>query len=440
MRVLVSTIVALNPGDAAILRGTVRLLQQAFGESVEIVAVDRQADAATALYPWMRFLPSLFASRQRGWIGGAIARLGYEHRLWRFDAWRLRWAGRLMQRGWHSFAALFATAGERDVLAEYLRADLVVASGGTYLVPAYDTEPPLRDYELTLALDRPLAFMPQSMGPFTNTRLLKRFADVFGRSRFVFVRDEQSRQHLQSLGVPAVRVRIVPDAAFALATLPSVMAAPMAPTVAPTTPPVRRVAISVREWKHFADGSGNGGEERYFAGVAALANWLVTTHDVEVTFLSSCQGIPDYWTDDAATARRVVARLDSAVAARVTIDGVFRDPEALQATLGTFDLVVATRMHVAILALCAGCPVLPIAYEFKTTELFKRLRLAWLPVPIEEATADGLIGRAERLLREWPAVCETLAAGVHDLSDEVRSAAAVIRDFRQSPAGTEPAP
>jgi hypothetical protein len=84
--------------------------------------------------------------------------------------------------------------------------------------------------------------------------------------------------------------------------------------------------------------------------------------------------------------------------------------------------------------------VLPIAYEFKTTELFKRLRLAWLPVPIEEATADGLIGRAERLLREWPAVCETLAAGVHDLSDEVRSAAAVIRDFRQSPAGTEPAP
>jgi colanic acid/amylovoran biosynthesis protein len=193
----------------------------------------------------------------------------------------------------------------------------------------------------------------------------------------------------------------------------------------------------VREWKHFADGSGNDGEERYFAGVAALANWLVTTHDVEVTFLSSCQGIPDYWTDDAATARRVVARLDPAVAARVTVDGVFRDPAALQATLGTFDLVVATRMHVAILALCAGCPVLPIAYEFKTTELFKRLRLAWLAVPIEEATADGLISRAERLLREWPAVRETLASGVQGLTEELQSTVAVIRRFSGSITGSE---
>ncbi len=432
MRVLVSTIVALNPGDAAILRGTERLLQQAFGASVEIVAVDKNATAASALYPWMRFAPSLFAPTQRGGMGRTITRLGYEHHLWRFDAWRLRWAGRLMQRGWHPVAALFASDGEREVLAEYLRADLVVASGGTYLVPTYDVEPPLRDYELTLALDRPLAFMPQSMGPFTNTRLLKRFADVFGRSRFVFVRDEQSRQHLESIGVPAARVRIVPDAAFALATRPSAAAAP-------TASPVRRVAISVREWKHFADGSGDGGEDRYFAGVAALASWLVTTQDADVTFLSSCQGIPDYWTDDAATARRVVARLDSAVAARVTVDGAFRDPEALQATLATFDLVVATRMHVAILALCAGCPVLPIAYEFKTTELFKRLRLAWLAVPIEEATADGLIGRAERLLREWPAVRETFAIGVRGLTEEVQSTVAVIRRFSDSLEGSESA-
>ena len=437
MRVLVSTIVALNPGDAAILRGTERLLQQAFGESVEVVAVDKNATAASALYPWMRFAPSLFAPKQRGGIGRTITRLGYEHRLWRFDAWRLRSAGRLMRYGWHRAAALFSSNGERNVLAEYLRADLVVASGGTYLVPTYDVEPPLRDYELTLALDRPLAFMPQSMGPFTNTRLLKRFANVFGRSRFVFVRDEQSRQHLESIGVPGARVRIVPDAAFALATSPSTDTAPRVPAVAPTASPVRRVAISVREWKHFADGSGDGGEDRYFEGVAALANWLVTTHDAEVTFLSSCQGIPDYWTDDAVTARRVVARLDSAVAARVTVDGAFRDPEALQATLGTFDLVVATRMHVAILALCAGCPVLPIAYEFKTTELFKRLRLAWLAVPIEEATADGLIGRAERLLREWPTVRETLAIGVQGLTDELRSTVAVIRRFSDSIEGSE---
>jgi colanic acid/amylovoran biosynthesis protein len=38
-----------------------------------------------------------------------------------------------------------------------------------------------------------------------------------------------------------------------------------------------------------------------------------------------------------------------------------------------FDFVISTRMHMAILSLCAGVPVLPISYEFKTTELYNGL-------------------------------------------------------------------
>ena len=41
-----------------------------------------------------------------------------------------------------------------------------------------------------------------------------------------------------------------------------------------------------------------------------------------------------------------------------------------------FDFVVATRMHMMILSLCVGTPVLPIAYEFKTKELAARLGIA----------------------------------------------------------------
>ena len=44
--------------------------------------------------------------------------------------------------------------------------------------------------------------------------------------------------------------------------------------------------------------------------------------------------------------------------------------DLIQAYAG-FDLVIATQMHSCILALCAGVPVLPIAYEFKTNELFR---------------------------------------------------------------------
>src|SRR5690606_9590251 len=103
--------------------------------------------------------------------------------------------------------------------------DLVLASGGTYLVPAYNMEAPLRDYEFTLALGKPLGFMPQSMGPFRGSALAPRFAAVFDRSRLLIVRDSQSASHLQELGLQPQRIMVAPDAAFALVGEPGVMAA-----------------------------------------------------------------------------------------------------------------------------------------------------------------------------------------------------------------------
>jgi len=250
VRILITTIVALNPGDAAILLGTVRLLERALGHGITVTAVDREAEAAGRLYPWMRFVPALFGTRSRSTVGRWIARLGYEHRLRRIDAARYRAAGWLMNRrlGW--FALVLASRSERATISEYLDADLVLASGGTYLVPTYSMETPLRDYEFTLGLGKRLGFMPQSMGPFKGSRLERRFTQVFSRSAFVLVRDEPSSRHLVEINVPSQKVKVVPDAAFALAdgrdpgAIPDADSRPL------------RIAVSVRDWKHFKNTSG----------------------------------------------------------------------------------------------------------------------------------------------------------------------------------------
>ena len=41
--------------------------------------------------------------------------------------------------------------------------------------------------------------------------------------------------------------------------------------------------------------------------------------------------------------------------------------------LREMDLIIATRLHMSILALISGTPVYPIAYEFKTVELYHSL-------------------------------------------------------------------
>src|SRR3546814_6657409 len=70
---------------------------------------------------------------------------------------------------------------------------------------------------------------------------------------------------------------------------------------------------------------------------------------------------------------------------RVRVDDRFHTPEALRDRYAGYDMVVATRMHAAILALCAGTPVMPLAYEFKTAELFGRLGFAGKVPSIERS-------------------------------------------------------
>src|SRR5690606_19650232 len=127
-------------------------------------------------------------------------------------------------------------------------------------------------------------------------------------------------------------------------------------------------------WPHF-QADGDTAMERYLDAVAAAVAQLLTWREARVTFLSTCQGCAEYWADDAAVADRVVERLPPALRCRVEVDREFRSPKALLEVLSGFDMAIATRMHVAILAMCVGTPVLPIAYEFKTTELFAQLGL-----------------------------------------------------------------
>jgi colanic acid/amylovoran biosynthesis protein len=192
-------------------------------------------------------------------------------------------------------------------------------------------------------------------------------------------------------------VRVCADAAFALA--PSNLAGR-------SFPPPRRpwnIAISVRDWPHFKSGSRENGMERYFTAMAVLTAELVERYGAKVTFLSTCQGTPEYWTDDSRTADTIVCRLPDALRAHVTIDRQFRQPAELIADLSAFDLTVATRLHAAILSLCAGTPVLPIAYEFKTTELFRRFGLGDAVIDIEAISPETVLGAFEKGAAFWNA-------------------------------------
>jgi colanic acid/amylovoran biosynthesis protein len=165
---------------------------------------------------------------------------------------------------------------------------------------------------------------------------------------------------------------------------------------------------------------------RYCDSFRALAIHLVRRHDADVTFLSTCQGAPGYH-DDSQIAAAISAGLPDDVRSRVHVDGSFHTPGELIKLLRGFDYVVSTRMHLAILALGVGTPVMPIAYEFKTTELCRRLGYAEPPLRIDELSPERLIASFERFALGDSAHAKEVNESVSDFRRQAWEIADVLR-------------
>jgi colanic acid/amylovoran biosynthesis protein len=142
--------------------------------------------------------------------------------------------------------------------------------------------------------------------------------------------------------------------------------------------------------------------------------------------------MPEYWTDDSKIARRVVESLPEGVKGSVAVDADFHHPVDLAEMLKGYDLVIATRMHMAILALGAGTPVMPIAYEFKMDELFRRLGHGQWVQDIESINGESLIKAVDSFLESMPQIRGTLFTAVQkERESALESAGLVKKAFNQ---------
>jgi colanic acid/amylovoran biosynthesis protein len=376
-----------NGGDAAIFQAASAVLRQAFGPGTETIVQDDHPQRSRTLYPDLNVVGGCYwnviYTGLQGWRGRLVRLL----KLARFGL-----ARRLIRHNCPVLAKSLLAEPERDYLNVYRSADIVVATGGTYLVESYDFDQRLFDMSTAIALGRPLVLFTQSAGPFTRLKNRRRLGRIFRAARLILLRDKRSYAHVLDVIVPKERVRIVPDAAFALADA-DIAERPI--DTAPLSKPYPRVAISVRRWDYFVQCSNQEGMARYCDAVVSLTMHLARHYNADVTFLSTCQGITSYH-DDSRTASAIEESLPADVSSRVAVDCDFHTPDELIERLRAFDWVVATRMHFAILALGVGTPVLPIAYEFKTEELFTSLGYDSDVPKIETLTSESLVSAFDK--------------------------------------------
>ncbi len=393
--VLLVNSVVLNGGDAAITQGSVRFLQSVHGvDSVHVHVY--LCEISAKYYPSLPMSSSLndATEQQAPKFFWRIPPLD------RFKSWTWR-----PLRGIRRFLPWISPA-EHQSLLELEKADLVVSVGGSYLTDAYNYRTALLTPRLSKHLGKKTILLGASLGPFYAEENARRFAEELKLFDAIIVRDQRSHDLALSLGYPPARCILANDLAFFL------------------SPPVtrqrlsgkpRKLGVSLRQWVYPDAADPKAAYNAYLDSMAASLDALVERFGVEITMISTCQGIPEYTFHDDKVAIAVRDRMQRKSV--VTVDQAFHQPEEFVTKLGSFDLFIGTRMHACILSLLSGCPTINIEYEFKSRELFAQLDLGDYVIPIDKLDADDVCEKFELLVRNDDAVADKITLGL----DRVRA-------------------
>lgn len=438
MKVLITNTVILNGGDAAILLSIIKIIQDNFGSNIQLIVYDSQPEIAYKYYPNIYFMRQLYAELTSipslTFLDGksSILRLFRKairrilRTLFKINLLRFSLAALLRHRELNSLVKFFLRPCEQKILDQYYDADLIISTGGTYLTENYSSlKARIFDYKISLILKKPLIFFTQSLGPFKDPKNQTILRKIFQRSSLILLRDKNSLDNLKKIGISNSNMKISTDAAFALIdpelTKKYWHYKPDNPTL--------KVAISVRHWSYFNGKSEQQGMFLFRQTLSAATEHLVKHYNAQVTYISTCQGIPEYWKDDSLTALEIIADLPDSIKDAVTVDRKFHAPETLVEILKEYDFVISTRMHCAILALLAGKPVLPIAYEFKTRELFDSLGMGRWTQSISALEPDDFRNILDNFINESPSIKSNLLKVVIEQQRIASSSGSLVKEI-----------
>lgn len=376
-----------NRGDAAIMRGLlVELRRQHPG--IKLTALSRAPEAAAAILgepfgtdPMLRTRSASGSTRRA--VGLAVrSRLlheGHRHRL------SYPKFGRVLPRS-DSASNLLAAAPDVDA---------VVHVGGSFFVDLYG----VGQFETLMAaaeLQLPVYLAGHSIGPYRMPRP-QAFAKAFlPTAKRIYLRERASLPYLDEIDVGGSNVEIGTDTAW-------LMPEARFPAIAGLELPVGDgplVAVTARRLAPFDKrlGISQGDFETL---LAARLDRLIDA-GCRVVGVSMCTGLGGYQNDDRLVAEALRRRLRRPDRMSV-LWHEYTDLE-LGGILERCDLLIATRLHSAILALRYGTPALTIRYEHKSTGVLAALGLEDWSLGIEDLDSTTLENQVLEILADHPRV------------------------------------
>lgn len=286
-------------------------------------------------------------------------------------------------------------------------ADLLISGGGGLLQDTYPTKflfGPLPYYLLIVFLAKlcrtKVMFFSQGIGPVTSPWgkfLMKVFAN---RADFVTVRDQYSKDYLQSLDVTRPETVVTADIVFAFK--------PDEDTTAYDSLNLngdeRLVAVAPRPWFDH--------EDEYIEKLAWVLDELIEQRGVLPVFVPM---EPPY---DTNISKKVMAKMKHADKTRLLGDHF--SPNEFYNFIAQTDLTIALRLHALIFAALANVPHVGLSYDRKVESFLKRSGMWDKSFPLGEFTKEALLENALYTLDNQEKVKQIIEPNVDILRKEAK--------------------
>jgi len=256
-----------------------------------------------------------------------------------------------------------------------------------------------------------IIFLPQSFGP-----LKKKFHQLYIKmalhfSERIFVRENKSFEFIKSLGINDPKVEFMPDLAIYLTKVTQIY------NDSPSLKEFGKIKIGFSLMDRSQQDKNFSNQESYESSIVLFVEELLNGINAEVHFFIQSYG-PTNDQNDNFVSLRIFDKI-MVNPKNVYIRNDFHDSLRYLNELKEMDIIIATRMHTAILGLISYIPVITIGYQHKSLGLMELLNLQEYFIEINHLDNMKINACYEQIIKNRKQIIETIENNVLTLQNRI---------------------
>lgn len=259
--------------------------------------------------------------------------------------------------------------------------DLFISGGGSLLQDVTSNRSLwyyLMIMKLAIFYKKPFMVYANGIGPINNVVNRKMTRDILNKAAYITLRDEDSKEFVDNLGVKNENILVTADPVFTLEAskkdkIDKIFQEEKIPS------DEKLIGISIRQWEN---------DELLISSLVTAMDYIYDKYKYKFLI------IPMHHPEDLNLSKKLLARLSK------DCGYVIEDKYSVEDIMGiikNLDLIVAMRLHALIYAATQNIPIVGLVYDPKLTGLLKELEIN-NSLNVDSVNAEDLIKNLEYVI------------------------------------------